>query len=352
MINFCTYFDHNYLSRGIALYESLKEHCSDQFSLYILATDDIAYDYLKEKSYDNIVVQSLKDLKAAYPILEQLQKERTRTEFSWTLSSFSIQFFLKKFNLESVIYLDADLYFYSDPQILLAELNGESVIITPHNYTPEYDQTNSSGRYCVQFMYFKNDEAGNKVLEWWRNECEKCCCGKAKDGKFGDQKYLDDWLSRFEGSVHEEKHMGCGIAPWNVQQFEIIKSDKEIFIKNKITGVKDKIVFYHFHGTRAYKTSDNKIIWELNNYELSDSAIENLYRPYTQKLENLAQTLPEHDLAPFAENRYKLSYFKLIAKTLKQNIKMFIKSFLFFRTLKQIKNEFEENQRNKNILEN
>ena len=65
-----------------------------------------------KKAYSDIIVQSLGDIKEAYPVLEKLQEERTRAEFSWTLSSFSIQFFLKKYNLESITYIDSDICFY------------------------------------------------------------------------------------------------------------------------------------------------------------------------------------------------------------------------------------------------
>lgn len=289
MTNFCTLFDHNYLSRGMALYQSLQEQCSDSFTLHILATDDVAVDWLNKQGYKNVVVQSLNDIKEMYPVLNRLQEERTRAEFSWTLSSFSIQFFLKKFNLESVTYLDADMYFYADPQILFDELDGESVIITPHNYTPRYDQSETSGRYCVQFMYFKNDDGGNKVLEWWRNACEECCCGTPTDGKFGDQKYLDDWLSRFPGIVHEEKHMGCGIAPWNVQQFDVLEEEGKLFVLNKITKLKDRIVFYHFHSLRKY-IFNKEVLWSTSNYLTSDSVKEVFYKGYIRKLEFLYKT--------------------------------------------------------------
>ena len=157
MINYCTLFDHNYLSRALVLYESLKANCNYDFTLYFLATDDLAYEWLKNNNYEHIIVNSLNDLKTEYPVLERLQKERSRAEFSWTLSSFSIQFFLRKYSLDSITYLDADLCFYDDPKVLFEELTNESVIITPHNYTPCYDQSATSGRYCVQFMYFKNN---------------------------------------------------------------------------------------------------------------------------------------------------------------------------------------------------
>ena len=292
MLNFCTLFDHNYLSRGLILYESLTAHCSDDFTLYILATDDIAYNWFREKAYKNVIVQSLNDIKTAYPVLNRLQQERTRAEFSWTLSSFSIQFFLKKYNIESVTYIDSDICFYAYPKLLFDELNGESVIITPHNYTPKYDQTATSGRYCVQFMYFKNNKDGNEVLEWWRSACEECCCSVPKDGKFGDQKYLDDWLFRFPGKVHEEKYMGCGIAPWNIQQFDLECDDSGITVINKITKLYAQMVFYHFHGVRDYFSEKQGICWSLNSYELSESVIKNIYEPYFAKLRLYADKLP------------------------------------------------------------
>lgn len=334
MTNFCTLFDHNYLSRGLSLYRSLTEQCSDSFSLYILAMDDIAADWLNKQQYKNVIVQTLDDIKNAYPILNKLQQERTRAEFSWTLSSFSIQFFLKKYNLESVTYLDADMYFYADPQILFDELNGESVIITPHNYTPKYDQSATSGRYCVQFMYFKNDEGGNKVLEWWRNACEECCCGTPTDGKFGDQKYLDDWLSRFPGIVHEEKHMGCGIAPWNCQQFELMTDNGRFCIQDNITKQKAEVVFFHFHDLREYKTKNNKMLWRLGGYFLSNNIIEFLYRPYIEKLQRLHAIVPARNIS-IIEKSIRIR----IKKTVIISIMKFLKSFLVWRVWREVSQE-------------
>ncbi len=353
MISFCTLFDHNYLSRGLVLYESLQANCTDDFTLYVLATDDIAYKWLYENPHERIVVNPLVDIEKSYPVLEKLEKNRTRTEFNWTLSSFSIQFFLKKYNLSSITYLDADLCFYSNPKVLFDELKDESVIITPHNYTPCYDQSATSGRYCVQFMYFKNDEPGNQVLEWWRNACEECCPSKYIDGKFGDQKYLDDWLSRFPGIVHEEKHMGCGIAPWNVQQFDIEKNGDFFEITNKITKTKSPLIFYHFHGAREFLEKDGSLIWKLNNYELSDFVVENIYRPYTKKLEKMSKSLPKQDLTEWSGQTQKsLTLAVILFRTAKRTAKYFLKAFRFWRTINQIKDEFTSEKRKSNFLKN
>lgn len=342
MINFCTLFDHNYLSRGLVLLESLRENCSEDFKLYILACDKIAYDWLVSQNYEDVVVQSVEDLKISYPVLEKLQKERTRAEFSWTISSFSIQFFIRKFNLEFCIYVDADLCFYDDPVILLDELSeSESVIITPHNYSPKYDQSETCGRYCVQFVYFKNNEGGNKVLEWWRASCEECCCGVPTDGKFGDQKYLDDWLTRFSGIVHEEKYAGCGVAPWNCQKFDLISNEKNKFdIADRITKEKYRLVFFHFHGIKELIDENNELAWNIYDYDLAESYMDQLYRPYLKKLIALRQTLPPQNLSKVPPKPKKVSQAFIIYKTFRRTLKKIISSFFIMNTYKEIKKEY------------
>lgn len=334
MYTFCTLFDHNYLSRGIALYNSLKKNCKTKFILYVLATDDIAYNYLAEQNFESLIVQSLNDIKKTYPVLEKLQQERTRAEFSWTLSSFSIQFFMKKYKTESMTYLDSDIYFYNDPKLIFAELSPkESVLITPHNYYYKYDQSETSGRYCVQFVYFKNDKNGRKVLEWWRNACEECCCGVPINGKFGDQKYLDDWLSRFKGIVHESTGLGIGVAPWNACRFDITKDKKNyILISDKITKIEYSVIFYHYHGLRERWDRRGNKWWNFNGaYNLSENLINTFYINYINELDLIGKECP-------SENKYlldpnKINY-KYIIKTMLHDIFSSFRIFTNFRRLR------------------
>lgn len=288
MLNFVTLFDKNYLSRGLVLLQSLNMCCKETFTLYILAMDEKVQDYFDSKQNNNVVCFNVDDLITYYPVLSKLRKERTRGEFCWTLSSFSIQYVIKKYNVDECTYLDSDLCFWSDPKNLLDEMGEASVLITEHNYSSDCDTAALTGKYCVQFMCFKNNPDGNRVLEWWRSKCEEWCFNRMEDGKFGDQKYLDDWESRFEGIVYNCRTIGCGLAPWNCQKYKIKKEGNDIYIIDKISLIKKQLVFYHFHNLR-------KIIgerWSLSNYMLTKDVIP-LYCFYIRQIKRIEALLPD-----------------------------------------------------------
>jgi hypothetical protein len=324
MLNFITLFDKNYLSRGLALYQSLAEHC-DNFLLYILAMDSETEEYLKKESADNRSIISLSQIEAFYPELAEIKKERKRNEYCWTLTPYSIQYAIKYYNLESCTYIDADILFYNDPKVLIEEAGNNSVIITEHRYTPEYDQTKISGKYCVQFMYFRNDVNGKEALEWWRQRCKEWCYEIYEDGKLGDQKYLDDWITRFNG-VYVPHNIGCGIAPWNMQQYDFYITDKSIIVSDKITKVKNELVFVHFQNLKKCFISE-QITWYLGEYTISDTARNILYEPYIKRLDEIEKRLNSSLISP-VNKKNKISHNNSFLLFFIKNI---IKSFLIKR---------------------
>ena len=330
MLNFVTLFDKNYMSRGIVLYNSLKEHCKQDFTFYVLAMDEVTEKYLKSLNNVNLFVITVDDMKKMYPVLIKLEKERTRGEFSWTLSSFSIQYCLRQFSLDSCTYVDSDICFYNDPQILLDEVGDKSVMITEHNYTPEYDQSATSGKFCVQFMYFKNNEDGNKVLEYWRSKCEEWCYNRMEDGKFGDQKYLDDWESRFEGIVYNCRNIGCGVAPWNVQKYNVSKEDNVFYVTERITKIKKPIVFFHFHALK--EIGERK--WCFSQYRLENEEKELLFKAYIQELYTEGEKYPQKII----EKRYKSINISIYRK-----LRMFLG---YIRRYSQYKEKLRESEKN------
>ena len=276
MYNYCTLFDSNYLTRGLAMYESLEKQSND-FHLYVFAFDDRSFNLLNQLHYNSMTVISL--LAFEDEALLKIKESRSAGEYCWTCTPSVIKYAIETYNLQSCTYLDADLYFFSNPAVLIEEMGDASVLITEHRYTPEYDQSKTSGIYCVQFMTFKNDERGMIALNWWRDACIEWCFSRFEEGKFGDQKYLDDWAVRFDG-VHILQHLGGGVAPWNVQQYDLLDTDFEL-------------IFYHFHN---YKLLENDKV-ELGHYRLNKECLVMLYKPYTKHLQQIAYKLKEYDKA-------------------------------------------------------
>jgi len=285
MLNFCTLFDSNYLSRGLALFESLKKTTTD-FHLYVVAFDEECYDYLRKLNTKELTPVSLADFEDEK--LKNVKPGRTTAEYCWTCTPSIILYCIQNFQLPSCTYVDADMIFYENPQILFDELNGKSILISEHRYTRDYDVSATHGIYCVQFMYFKNDQAGLHALTWWRDRCIEWCYAYLEDGKFGDQKYLDDWQERFPG-VHVMQNQGGGLAPWNAQQYFIDDENGRIFLTNKQQGTRSPLIFYHFHGLKFY--TDEKVACCDSLYELDKDVKSIIYFPYIRLLLNLGDQI-------------------------------------------------------------
>ncbi len=286
MLNFCTLFDINFATQGLVMYESLKKHCDD-FHLYIFAFCEDSYKLLSGLNLEKTTIISLSEFEDEE--LLKVKPTRTAGEYCWTCSSSTIKYCIEKFNLDHCTYIDADLCFYSNPKVLVDEMGDKSVLITEHRYTPEYDQTETSGKYCVQFITFKNDENGLKVLNWWRNACLDWCYAKIEDNKFGDQKYLDDWTQRFD-EVHVLEHLGGGVAPWNINNYNFNKIENKIILNEKNTSKNYEVIFYHFHSVKVDKKGRidrNKI----NFYRVIPENFKIFYMPYIKKLINTSRDL-------------------------------------------------------------
>lgn len=262
------------------MYESLKQHCIC-FHLYIFPFDDKCLNVLTSLKLENVTLVPLHEFEDKE--LLSVKPTRTKGEYCWTSTSSTILFCIEKFSLEHCTYLDADIYFYNSPALLLREVEGKSVLITDHRYSKQYNRVYDCGKYCVQFIFFRNDEDGMKALRWWRNECIEWCYNRQENGKFGDQKYLDDWIVRFNGIV-ELQHLGGGVAPWNVQQYEIYKSDSEFVVREISSGMEYPLVFYHFHELKFISAAKFVRICE---YEISRGIKNVIYFQYVKHLSKL-----------------------------------------------------------------
>lgn len=324
--NFCTLFDSVYLSRGLALYYSLETYC-ENFHLYIFAFDDLSIQILNGLDLKSATIISLSEFEDARLI--QVKPKRTKAEYCWTCTSSTILYCLEKFNVDNCTYLDADLYFFSSPQSIFDEIGDASIALTEHHYSKKYDQSTTSGKYCVQFVFFRNNDEGLNALNWWRDSCIEWCYARLENGKFGDQKYLDDWTTRFN-NVHIIENFGAGVAPWNVQQYNFSNA-KEYFITlfNNVSNKKFNLIFYHFHKLQFAIKNSTIVEIEPSNFDLSHNVLQKFYVPYIDKLLIIEQSIK------FIETPKKYTFLfknKSIITELYLSIRHILKKYKIFQT--------------------
>lgn len=283
---YCTYFDQGFTRRGLALYESLRKHAGD-FKLYALCFDQEAYDALVQYNSGNLIPVSLTELLASDHDLAAVRPYRSTVEFYFTSTPAWPLFLLHKFpEIDQIIYLDADLYFYSSPEPIFEEIKDASISIIGHRYAPHLIDYEKNGIYNVSWVGICRDENGLACLELWREKCLEWCYDRHENGKYADQKYLDYWPERF-ANLHIIQHLGVNLAPWNISNYKISVDES-----GRVLVDDQKLIFYHFHGFK--KVLKNAYCPNLVQYGslLTDVIRDNIYLPYIEHLEKLSDYGP------------------------------------------------------------
>jgi len=281
--HFVTLFDSNFLPMGLALHHSLLSH-GQPFHLWIICMDETVEAQLKQISLPQVAILPLREVETGE--LLKVKQGRNSREYCWTLTPFCFQaVFDRDAGVKRVTYLDADLFFFDNPQILLSELDAAAkhVLITEHAYAPEHNRLLSlSGRFCVQFLTFRRTAEAAKVMRWWQEKCLEWCFDLHEEKRFGDQKYLDVWPEIFADEVHIVRQTEKTLAPWNVTSFE-----------NMLQGRLDP-VFYHFQGLRIVGRNEVQLYNE--NYTVKKEG-QRLYHEYLAGLRKSINTLKEFGIA-------------------------------------------------------
>lgn len=289
-LTFCTLFNSNYLDKGLAMYESL-ENVSKEFTLYVLAMDDTCYTILSSLYKKNLIPIKLSDFENED--LLAVKPQRSIAEYCWTCSSSLIEYILNTFKPYFCTYIDADLYFYEDPSILIKEMydNNASVQIIGHRFNSfeEAERIYMVGKYCVEFNTFKNDTRGRELLSIWKHQCLEHCSLDGDGIHWGDQKYMDNWPCDYN-YVHEIQNKGAGVAPWNINQYKYIKNITNNQVLISVNNEIIPLIFYHFENIKyiARKTININIY---HYWGIDQRLVKQLYIPYLQHIDKIKDML-------------------------------------------------------------
>ena len=284
MLNFTTFFDFNYLSKGIVLYNSIHKQVKAPFKLYLLCLDNNTLDFFShnKKDFEFIEVISMKDFESDDPSLLFAKQNRSLVEYYFTLSPVLPLYLFKKYNLDHICSMDADLYFYSSPQSIFEKLQEYSIIITPHKFTKELSNREKFGLYNVSFQLFKNNKIGIECLTQWKNECIEWCGDHFDEAnnRFADQKYLDSWKDKFKNEVLILDGHDTGLAIWNINNYKLN------FTNDMLNSNDTKVIFYHFHN---FKSITNTIVLNgFYDYKVKRNyTLDSIYQQYWNEINKI-----------------------------------------------------------------
>ena len=284
--NYVTVLDSLFLPQALALHCSM-ERVLQNYKLWIVCVDNEAFQVLSQLNLQNIKILDLQ----LFETEELLAAKQTRSsgEYCWTLTPFSARFVFEiDSTVERVTYIDADMWFRKKPKPIFDEFDasGKHVLITDHGYAPDYDQSTTSGQFCVQFITFTR-RGSEHVRQWWEERCVEWCFARFEEGKFGDQKYLDDWPERYKDNVHVLNDKELTLAPWNASRFPY-----------------GNAVFYHFHDLRIISEKHIQID---SNYNIPYQTFKNIHVHYITDIKNSIESLMKigYLVRPQVKKKYK-----------------------------------------------
>ena len=292
MIHIVTLFAQNYMSRGLAMLESVQKYSTIPLQFTVLAMDDETQRHLEKSNIPNFTSIPIKDFQD--PDFRNLLESRPFRELCWTAASCITNYVFKNdSSSEFIVYIDSDCYFFSDIASLCSRWDTNSnIFVHEHRYSANrlgWEAT--AGRFNVGVVAFrgKSHEA-EACLEKWREQVIKVCELNPELGLCGDQGYLNEWPAEYPG-LQIMTSPGEGAAPWNIEEREASKLSSDVLISN------ENLIFYHFHALRmSYNLRIHISISQLAyGYTIPKSVKNLVYKPYLKHLHAVNKKLQKQD---------------------------------------------------------
>ena len=249
MNNFITLFNYNFTT-GL-VYDKFSEKKFKCF-ISIVCLDDEVFNFLQKKDFDFVELIKVKDLEKIMKY--DYRNQRSFIEYCWMLTPFLFKYiFEKDKDIKQLTYVDADVFFFKSLKPIFEEFrsSNKDIFITEHGYHKNHDKTNQSGKFCVQFLTFKNNKEAEKVRNEWELKCIESTAIDYKRNILGDQKYFDDLYNKFSTSFCVSKNLNFYQAPWTLNRFK-----------------PEDAILFHFHSLRVEKR-----VRLFSYYDLEDNII-------------------------------------------------------------------------------
>ena len=271
---FGTFANINYLPQLLSMIESFHRHTIVS-RLAVVALDSDTASIIRELHFPRLDIYYIGELESDFPLLLEAKSNRTTSEYFFTLTSAIPKFLLKNYtDSKYVIYIDADLFFYDNPESSLVILKeGDSVLLTPHNFAKKNLELKVYGEFNTGFIAFRNSQEGSKIASWWLESCIDWCKDTVEDGKYADQKYLE-YFSVIAPGVRVSRDFGLNMGPWGLNNL------KSISVANgRIQVNEQRLYAFHFSGL----SWNTKIIilgaWRYR-HRLANSTFHLIFLPY------------------------------------------------------------------------
>lgn len=282
---YITLLDSNYVAKSVAMYESLCKY-HNNFNLYVFCFDDLSYEVIKRLNYKSLIAVHSSEFENK-ELLKCKSDKIKLYEYYWACKPYCILKVMRDTGADIVTYIDCDFMFFNSPEPIFKEIGNCDALIQPNNFSSEeIKQFIPVGYYCTCYESFRNNRNGKKILNWWHKKDMEWCYAIFEPGRFADQKYLDDWRTRFS-NVREITNVGANVAPWNVQKYDISKVGKNVYVND------NPLIYYHYHSFKMNLLDYSVLITgdRENYYRIPRDAIEIIYPPYIKLLRNVITML-------------------------------------------------------------
>jgi len=293
--------DKNYFLFGLSLVRSLQKYTSIPLIIHYYCIDDFTFNTLKSLNISNVIPYSpltitstptKYNLSFRRSLQSKINYEMTKLKnkeyhyFCWSIASVFTNYIMNTVNCDSVTYVDADIIFHKDINLIYQEIQNKDIGIFKHRFLKDNEEC-PYGKYNVGVVYFKNSELGRSLLNWW---ADAVVWKKYPEyATMGDQKYLEYFPKVCNPTqIYIDDNIGHG-APWQWQMFELndLKNGNIIW-----KGQTQPLVFTYFskfvydikNNTFACTRNDVYGFWSNNGKIYENKDLYELHKQYFEEL--------------------------------------------------------------------